>query len=139
MRDHTPDALRNARRLRREMTLPEVLLWRLLRGKPLGLKFRKQHPYGDWVFDFYCDSAKAVIEVDGIAHDMGDRPARDIRRDRILSELGFRVLRISATEVLSDPVSAAESIVLACQAMPPPSALRAATSPGGGGSQRSSA
>ena len=135
MRDHTPDVLRNARRLRREMTLPEVLLWRLLRGKPQGLKFRTQHPYRNWVFDFYCDSAKAVIEVDGIAHEMGDRPARDARRDAALHAAGFRVLRIPATDVLRDPEETAEAILAACKAMPPPSAAgAAATSPGGGGS-----
>jgi very-short-patch-repair endonuclease len=117
------------------MTLPEVLLWRLLRGKPQGFKFRKQHPYGDWAFDFYCDSAKTVVEVDGVAHDMGDRPSRDARRDHALRAGGFRVLRIPASDVLRDPTKVAESILLACQAAPPPSAAgAAATSPGGGGS-----
>ena len=135
MRDHTATALRNAKRLRREMTLPEVLLWRLLRGKPQGLKFRKQHPWGNWVFDFYCDSVKPVVEVDGIVHDMGARPARDSRRDAALLAAGFRVLRIPASDVLRDPEETAESILAACKAMPPPSAAgAAATSPGGGGS-----
>ncbi|HSG34815.1 MAG TPA: DUF559 domain-containing protein, partial [Sphingomonadaceae bacterium] len=133
--DHTPESLRNAKKLRKEMSLPEVLLWRLLRGKPQGLKFRKQHPYGNCVFDFYCDSVKSVIEVDGIAHDMGNRPARDARRNAALHAAGFRVLRIPATDVLRDPEETAEAILAACKAMPPPSAAdAAATSPDGGGS-----
>ena len=58
-----------ARKLRKEMTLPEVLLWRLLRGQPQGVKFRRQHPSGALGIDFYCSDARLVIEVDGIAHD----------------------------------------------------------------------
>jgi very-short-patch-repair endonuclease len=74
MEDHSPTALVAARRLRRTMSLPEVLLWTQLRGKPLGIKFRKQHPVGDYVVDFYCAEKQLAVEIDGIAHDMGDRP-----------------------------------------------------------------
>jgi very-short-patch-repair endonuclease len=70
-----------ARKLRKEMTLPEVLLWRLLRGQPQGVKFRRQHPSSRIGMDFYCLDARLVIEVDGIAHDMGDNPERDLNRD----------------------------------------------------------
>jgi len=129
MRDHTPDALRRAKLLRRKMTLPEVLLWQRLRKKPLGMKFRKQHPMGDLVLDFYCDQAKTIIEVDGIVHDMGDQPEFDERRDEELRCAGYRIVRIPAVDVLRDPTATAEAIVRMCQASPPPSALRAATSP----------
>jgi very-short-patch-repair endonuclease len=139
MRNHTLSSLRRARDLRRKMTLPEVLLWQRLRKKSLGVKFRKQHPMGDFVVDFYCDQAKTVIEVDGIVHDMGDQPDFDERRDEELRRAGYRIVRIPAAEVLHDPTAMAEAIVVMCQAIPPPSALRAATSPGGGGSKRSSA
>ena len=81
MEDRSPDALKRARKLRREMSLPEVLLWRLLRGKPMGVKFRKQHPVGEFSLDFYCAEKRLGIEIDGIAHDMGDNPERDIVRD----------------------------------------------------------
>src|SRR3546814_18208556 len=66
-------ALKNARRLRREMTLPEVLLWQRLKGRSQGFKFRKQHPVGIVVLDFYCAAKRTAIEIDGTVHDMGDR------------------------------------------------------------------
>ena len=134
MEDHTPEALRHARRLRREMSLPEVLLWTHLRGKPLGVKFRNQHPVGDFVLDFYCAAKRIAVEVDGIAHDMGDRPVRDAFRDAWLSEHGIHVLRVPASEVLQDSQAIAEAIVAYCADRPPPSAAgAAATSPRGGG------
>jgi very-short-patch-repair endonuclease len=104
------------------MSLPEVLLWQRLKGAPQGLSFRKQHPIGSYRADFYYASAKLVIEIDGISHDMGDRPARDEVRTQALEAKGFRVLRILATDVLRDPDGVAESIV-----------AFARSSPGGGG------
>ncbi len=133
MRDHTPDSLRAAKRLRREMSLPEVLLWQRLRGRPLGMKFRKQHPIDHHVADFYCAAKRIAVEIDGIAHEHGARPAKDARRDATLAAMGVEVVRISASEVLHDVDAAADMIVRHCAAKPPPSALRAATSPNGGG------
>ena len=134
MENHTPDALKNARRLRRAMSLPEVLLWQQLKGKPSGLRFRKQHPFGNLVLDFFCAEKRVAIEIDGIAHDMGDRPQRDIARDRWLGSQKIDVLRIPASEVLEDAVAAAEAILSYCANRPPPSAAgAAATSPRGGG------
>ncbi|WWA48664.1 endonuclease domain-containing protein [Pelagerythrobacter marensis] len=115
------------------MTLPERLLWSRLRKNPEGIKFRRQHPLGEYVVDFFCSRARTVIEIDGIAHDMGDRPSRDARRDAALSGMGFRIFRIPASEVLEDFDAVADAIFRACRDVPPPSALRAATSPGGGG------
>lgn len=134
MEDHTREALKHARRLRREMSLPEVLLWQQLRGKPQSVKFRKQHPVGDFVLDFYCAAKRIAIEIDGIAHEMGDRPVRDAARDAWLTEQGVHVLRIPASEVLEDSQAVAEAIVAYCADKPPPPAARAAaTSPRGGG------
>jgi very-short-patch-repair endonuclease len=133
MEDHSPAALNSAKRLRREMSLPEVLLWNHLRGQPMGVKFRKQHPIGDYVVDFYCAAKRIAIEGDGIAHDMGDRPSRDTRRDAKLREMGVEVVRIPAADVLRNVEESAEAIVRLCDDRPPPSALRAATSPKGGG------
>ena len=103
-----------ARRLRREMSLPEVLLWERLRRKPLGVKFRRQHPVGRFVIDFYCPSAKLGFEIDGAAHDMGDRPERDMRRDEFLRGQGIGIVRIAASEVLQSVEAVAESIVAHC-------------------------
>lgn len=70
-----------AKRLRRTMSLPEVLLWQQLRRRPGELRFRRQHPAGPYVLDFYCDAQKLAIEVDGEAHSRGNRPERDSARD----------------------------------------------------------
>ena len=108
-------AYAKARRLRREMSLPERLLWRELRGKAGGVKFRKQHPIGPFVLDFYCAAAKLGIEIDGIARDMGDRPERDLARDEFIRAQGIEVTRYPATEVLASPVGVAEATVAMCR------------------------
>ena len=99
-----------AKKLRRKLTLPEVLLWQRLRRRPNGLKFRKQHDAGDYILDFYCHEVRLIVEVDGIAHDMGDRPERDEQRDAEFAAKGFQVVRIPAVDVLRDPDEAAEAI-----------------------------
>jgi very-short-patch-repair endonuclease len=76
-----------ARELRRSPTLPEGLLWQQLRTRPGDLKFRRQHPIGFYVVDFYCPAARLIVEVDGESHGMGNRPARDARRDRWLGSV----------------------------------------------------
>ena len=102
LRAHLPQAKVSARRLRKTMSLPEVLLWQELKKRPSGLKFRRQHPYGHYILDFYCDIAKLVVEIDGEAHDRGDQPARDNQRDDWLRSQGLGVLRIPAKEVLTN-------------------------------------
>jgi very-short-patch-repair endonuclease len=94
--------IRRARSLRREMSLPEVLLWRELRKRPAGLKFRRQQAAGPYVADFFCHEAALVLEIDGDSHNRGNQPDRDAERDAYLSRNGFKVLRIPAVDVLSD-------------------------------------
>lgn len=103
-----------ARKLRAKMSLPEVLLWRELRSKAGDIRFRRQHPIGRYVLDFYVASLKLAIEIDGEAHDMGDRPERDIARDEWLREQGVEVMRIPASDVLRDANEIADSIVRYC-------------------------
>ena len=91
-----------SRRLRRRMSLPEVLLWRDLRAGPADLKFRRQHPTGPYSLDFYCGDARLAIEVDGEAHGRGDRPQRDRARDAWLERAGIETMRIPARDVLHD-------------------------------------
>lgn len=114
MRQTNNATIVRARELRRTMTLPEGLLWQELRKRPGGYKFRRQHPLGGRIVDFYCAAAKLVVEVDGVAHDMGERPRRDGRRDQELQQLGFRTLRIPAAVVLREPEVAVRGIVAAC-------------------------
>ena len=97
------------------MTLPEVLLWNLLRKAPDGVIFRRQHPVGAFVVDFYCARAKVCVEIDGIVHDMGNRPERDSERDATLRELGLEVLRIPASEVLASAHGVADALVRYCK------------------------
>jgi very-short-patch-repair endonuclease len=65
-----------------------------------GLHFRRQHPIGRYILDFYCDEAKLAVEVDGYSHDVADRPARDLWRDNWLASRDVTTLRITARDVL---------------------------------------
>jgi len=103
-------AVDRARKLRREISLPEVLLWQQLKLRPHGLKFRKQHPVEPYIADFYCPEKRLVIEVDGVAHDMGGNPARDERRNAFFAERNLEVLRIAAKDILKDVTAAAQTI-----------------------------
>ena len=97
--DAPQPTIRRAKRLRRTLTPPEARLWVALRQKPDGLKFRRQHPIGRYVLDFYCDAAKLAVEVDGAAHDIVDIAVRDRRRDAWLDESGIMTLRFAAIEI----------------------------------------
>jgi len=101
-----------ARHLRRRLSLPEGLLWRAIKGaKAGGLKFRKQHPIGPYVLDFYSHERRLCVEVDGASHGLGDRPQLDARRDGWLAAKGIRTLRISASTVLHEVDDAVRMIV----------------------------
>lgn len=105
LKDRAPKArgsIGKARELRREMSLPEVLLWQALRGRPCGPKFRRQHPSGVFILDFYCGDARLAIEVDGEAHERGGRPAKDDARDDWFAAHGISTLRVSARDLLAD-------------------------------------
>ena len=94
--------VRKARQLRRTLSLPEVALWAQLRTRPHGFKFRRQHPAGPCVLDFYCAEARLCVEVDGEAHNFEARAVADARRDALLTEHGIETLRIGARDVLTD-------------------------------------
>ena len=104
-------AVRNARKRRREMSLPEVLLWQVLRKRPDCLKFRHEHPTGNYSIDFYCSDALLAVEVDGEIHSRGDRPKRDARRDAWLAAESIDTMRIPASEVLRDLDAVVRGIV----------------------------
>jgi very-short-patch-repair endonuclease len=93
-----------ARTLRRDLSLPEAMLWRRIRGRQLdGLYFRRQHPLGRYVLDFYCNAARLAVEIDGAYHADGDKPERDRERDAWCASQGIETLRIPALEVLAAP------------------------------------
>lgn len=94
------ETTRKARDLRRRMTPPEVRLWGCLRGERLdGLKFRRQHPIGPFVLDFYCAEARLAVEVDGMGHGLIEQAEADRRRTAWLRDQGVRVIRIAAEDV----------------------------------------
>jgi very-short-patch-repair endonuclease len=102
----TSNAVKRARQLRKRMSLPEVMLWKVLRGRETGRPiFRRQHPLGPYVLDFFCAGAQLCVEVDGAAHGFGDRPQADARRDGYLRSLGIVVVRCAAAEVIGDAQS----------------------------------
>ena len=70
-----------ARELRRRLTLPEVILWQAIRGgKVGGVRFRRQHPVGPYILDFYCEKIGLAVEVDGQGHSDPDQMRHDARR-----------------------------------------------------------
>ena len=83
-----------ARSLRKTPTRAEQTLWRLLRDRRFaGFKFRRQHPVGPYVLDFYCVSAKLAVEVDGDVHGIPSQKNHDVVRDAYLMKQGIRMLR----------------------------------------------
>lgn len=119
--------IQRARQFRSTMSLPERLLWNELRKKATGLRFRRQHPAGQYVLDFYCDAAKLCVEIDGLHHDF--TAARDCARDRWLAGRGVRTLRISASDVLGNLEGVLQHI--ANEASSPSASLRSAPPPEG--------
>jgi len=106
--------VKRARALRKQMSLPEVLLWQQLRGSRTGFKFRKQFPIGEMTVDFACLEQRLIVEVDGEGHSFGDQPRRDATRDAILAREGFRILRIPVRDVLKDMDAVLRLIVSTC-------------------------
>jgi very-short-patch-repair endonuclease/DNA modification methylase len=99
------------RALRREMTDPEKRLWRALRARQLGVKFRRQHPIGPYIADFYSREAHLVVEIDGATHSEPDAIEYDRQRDAYMRALGLDILRFTAEEVLHN----LEGVCLAIQ------------------------
>ena len=87
-----------AKELRREMTPAEKILWEELRANKLGVHFRRQQIIQGFIVDFYCHKAGLVIEVDGDIHDL--QQDEDARREKVLRELGLRVVRFRNDEVV---------------------------------------
>ena len=87
--------IQRAQHLRANMTGVETRMWWRLRARRLGVKFRRQHPIGPYIVDFPCCRAKLVVEIDGDMHEK----AYDIRRDRWLESLGWRVMRLVLQEI----------------------------------------
>jgi adenine-specific DNA-methyltransferase len=105
-----PEDIRQwAKEMRGNMTDAEALLWKLLRGRRMAsAKFRRQHPLGRYILDFYCEEKKLCLEIDGSQH--MDAAEYDERRDTWLASQKIRVLRFWSNQVLSETESVLEAI-----------------------------
>jgi very-short-patch-repair endonuclease len=100
--DAPPGAFERARILRKGMTTAEVELWKHIRKKQLGgFRFRRQHPVDQFILDFYCHESKLAIEADGSVHEQNDQKLYDQERDRIINDLGIKVMRFKNEEIFN--------------------------------------
>jgi very-short-patch-repair endonuclease len=119
-----------AKRLRREMTRAETLLWRYLKADRLaGLAFRRQTPMGHYIADFVAHSCRLIVELDGESHDFEERIRHDQRRDQWFASRGYRVLRFTNDDVMKN----LEGVVLSILEAAEPAAPLSLTLPRKGG------
>jgi very-short-patch-repair endonuclease len=103
------------------MTLPEVVVWSALRGRRLGgARFRRQHPIGPYILDFYCDEARLALEIDGQGHEHPEQAAHDQRRTEWLNRRSIEVYRVAARDVLGNLEGVLASVRLRILGEPPP-------------------
>jgi len=103
--------LTRSRRLRSDQTDAERKLWSVLRGRTLGVKFRRQHPIGSFIVDFCCLERRLIVELDGGQH--ATQREADDKRTRFLNARGYRVLRVWNDDVMRDAEAVAEVIMRA--------------------------
>ena len=121
----TKAKLERANELRREMTPAEKLLWQQIRANKLGVRFRRQQVIQGFIVDFYCHQAGLVIEIDGDIHDL--QKEEDERREKVLREMGLRVVRFGNDEVvrnLSAVVGKIKEFILHPSHLPRPASAR---------------
>jgi very-short-patch-repair endonuclease len=122
LRGTSKELQERARQLRRAMTPAEAALWKELRGWPAA-RFRRQHPLGRFVLDFYAPSVRLCVEVDGGIHEESDQHEHDEARSEALAAMRIQVIRFRNEEVLSDPgavlLRIQEAITAASTATPP--------------------
>ena len=94
------EKLQRAKELRRDMTPAEKVLWEELRANKLGVHFRRQQIIAGFIVDFYCHKSALVVEVDGDIHDL--QQDEDARREKVLCEMGLRIVRFRNDEVLKN-------------------------------------
>ncbi len=101
-RGATHHLFQNARELREKMTLAESMLWEELRMKKLdGFKFRRQHPLGIHILDFYCHGKRLGIELDGGYHDDQNQKELDKERTEILNKQNIKIIRFKNEKIIN--------------------------------------
>jgi cyclase len=116
-----PLLFQQAKYLRNHLTNAEMKLWGYLRTRPMGYKFRRQHPIGIYIVDFYCHPLKLVIEADGNIHDKQDVQQADKERQQSLESDGLQVIRFSNHAILKNTEYVIEqiNIILTNKSIPP--------------------
>jgi very-short-patch-repair endonuclease len=122
--------LEHARLLRAHQANAENLLWMLMRGRQLGnFKFRRQHPLGQYILDFYCKEAALVVELDGGQHNEEASVSHDEQRTAVLREAGIHTIRFWNNEVFTNTEAVLEKIYMELversSPSPPPLSRRA--------------
>jgi very-short-patch-repair endonuclease len=113
-----PFVQQNAKELRQSLTPAERILWERLRDRRLSsLKFRRQHPIGAFIVDFYCPAARLVIEIDGGIH--LEQVETDVLRTQEMEAQGYRVIRFTNEQVAGDLESVLAAIQATCQSRIP--------------------
>jgi very-short-patch-repair endonuclease len=98
----SPQMFDRSRELRQNSTPSEQKLWQALRGKQLGVSFRRQHPLGPYIADFYSRQARLVIEVDGSNHATPQAKAHDVQRTTWIEQSGLQVMRFWNNQVINN-------------------------------------
>lgn len=99
-----------ARQLRQDQTASEALLWEQLRDRRLaGYKFRRQHPLGRFIVDFYCAEKRLIVELDGPVHDQ--QHERDAVREAALRDQGYQLIRFTNAAINSDLAGVCQQII----------------------------
>jgi very-short-patch-repair endonuclease len=94
---------KNAKRLRKPLTYAEKIFWQMSRNRGLfGLKFRRQHPLGPFIADFYCHELNLVVEIDGLIHEQESIKKYDKEREDYLRKLGLTIMRFTNDDVISN-------------------------------------
>ncbi len=99
----SPEIFRRALELRKNMTKAEKKLWAALRRKQVnGKRFRRQHPIGKFIVDFYCHEVKLVIELDGSIHNFQEQKEYDLGRSEDIQQLGIKIIRFTNKQVMNN-------------------------------------
>lgn len=98
----TKSTIQQRRDLRRNMTRAEIVLWSQLKGKKLGFKFRRQHPVGPFITDFFCFETRIAIELDGHHHFTAEGQERDKKRDAYFEDFGIEVIRVENVVAINE-------------------------------------
>ena len=117
--DASQEVFKNAALLRKAMTIPEQIMWEYFKMKPLGYKFRRQHPISAYILDFYSHSAKLSIEIDGEYHFTKEQKEKDHQRTEYLKSVGIKEIRFKNNEVINNLPLTIQKIEAILRAEPP--------------------